>query len=135
MQPVLGLVPDNPLLDQPRPATILSIGIVCYQPDSAHFSLLLRTLAQAVSVLQEHGHAVQVLIVDHGQQLEFLTALCAPYQDILQIQWLSNPANPGFGAGHNRALQQVQSQYHLILNPDVVLPDRVLLDMLSYAAA
>lgn len=35
-------------------------------------------------------------------------------------------ANVGFGAGHNRAIRQVNSKYHLILNPDVEFDHHVL---------
>ncbi len=39
-----------------------------------------------------------------------------------RIEYIHNPSNPGFGAAHNIAILQsleLQSDYHLVLNPDV----------------
>jgi GT2 family glycosyltransferase len=39
-----------------------------------------------------------------------------------RIQYLHNPANPGFGASHNIAIEKSireNAKYHLVLNPDV----------------
>ena len=37
------------------------------------------------------------------------------------LELLVPDANAGYGAGHNRAMTEVDSRYHLILNPDVEL--------------
>jgi GT2 family glycosyltransferase len=39
-----------------------------------------------------------------------------------RIEYIRNPANPGFGASHNLAIQkalELGSHYHLVLNPDI----------------
>jgi GT2 family glycosyltransferase len=39
-----------------------------------------------------------------------------------RIEYIHNPANPGFGASHNVAIQKafdLDSAYHLVLNPDI----------------
>lgn len=39
-----------------------------------------------------------------------------------RIEYRHNPANPGFGASHNIAIQEAldcESQYHIVLNPDI----------------
>lgn len=38
-----------------------------------------------------------------------------------RVIYIHNPANPGFGAAHNLAINKIteQSKYHLILNPDI----------------
>lgn len=39
-----------------------------------------------------------------------------------RIEYIHNPSNPGFGASHNVAIQKandLQSDYHLVLNPDI----------------
>lgn len=39
-----------------------------------------------------------------------------------RIEYIHNPANPGFGASHNVAIQKafdLDSDYHLVLNPDI----------------
>lgn len=42
-----------------------------------------------------------------------------------------DPANPGFGAGHNRALGRGSAPYVLLLNPDAELEDTALQDGLA----
>lgn len=45
------------------------------------------------------------------------------------LRYFHNPSNPGFGAGHNIALRKVvelESDYHLILNPDVFFDSGVI---------
>lgn len=39
-----------------------------------------------------------------------------------RIEYIHNPSNPGFGASHNLAIQkalELNSDYHLVLNPDI----------------
>ncbi|MBP6386957.1 MAG: glycosyltransferase [Pseudarcicella sp.] len=39
-----------------------------------------------------------------------------------RVEYVHNPSNPGFGASHNVAIKkafEVNSEYHLILNPDI----------------
>lgn len=42
--------------------------------------------------------------------------------------------NKGFGAGHNYAINQAKSDYHFIVNPDVVIPDADQIDKLIECA-
>ena len=116
-----------------RPMTLLSISIVCYQPDFERLTLLFNSLARAVSLLAQQGEQTQVFLVDHGQQGALLAKFCQRYQASLKIELLENPANPGFGAGHNLALKQANSRFHLVLNPDVVVPDATLTTLLAFA--
>lgn len=51
-----------------------------------------------------------------------------------RIEYVFNPSNPGFGTGHNIAIQKVQdnSAYHLILNPDISYKEGVLEQIVSF---
>ena len=43
-------------------------------------------------------------------------------QNDIRVEYIHNPANPGFGAAHNIAIKksfELNSTYHLVLNPDV----------------
>ena len=51
------------------------------------------------------------------------------------IEWLPCTKNRGFGAGHNRSIPLMKSQYHVVVNPDIVVPRGALLDMASYMNA
>ncbi len=48
------------------------------------------------------------------------------------IEWLPQKKNRGFGAGHNRALSLMKSQYHAVVNPDIIVPQGALLEMIQY---
>ncbi|MBC7915289.1 MAG: glycosyltransferase family 2 protein [Pyrinomonadaceae bacterium] len=39
----------------------------------------------------------------------------------VQVEYIHNPSNPGFGAAHNMIMQDIWkvSKYHLVLNPDI----------------
>jgi GT2 family glycosyltransferase len=46
-----------------------------------------------------------------------------------RIEYIHNPANPGFGASHNVAIQkafELESDYHLVLNPDIYFEEGTL---------
>ncbi len=45
------------------------------------------------------------------------------------VEYVFNPSNPGFGAAHNIAIKKAMdadSQYHLVLNPDVYFDEKVI---------
>ena len=44
-----------------------------------------------------------------------------PGDSFFQLDYQPQTANRGFGAGHNTVINKLQSDYHLVLNPDVEL--------------
>lgn len=60
---------------------------------------------------------VRLYLVDNSPT-DYLKIL----QDDIRIEYIHNPSNPGFGAAHNIAIKksfELNSTYHLVLNPDV----------------
>jgi GT2 family glycosyltransferase len=49
-----------------------------------------------------------------------------------EIQHISGQGNVGYGRGHNLAIAQAHSQYHLVLNPDVELAADALVQALAF---
>jgi GT2 family glycosyltransferase len=52
-----------------------------------------------------------------------------------KIEYIFNGSNLGYGAGHNVALKcslKNNSPYHLVLNPDVIFEEKVIIDILGY---
>ncbi len=49
-----------------------------------------------------------------------------------QVVVLENTSNGGFGHGHNRVLSQLDSKYHVIINPDISLTEDTLYALASY---
>lgn len=56
------------------------------------------------------------------------------YLDNPNIHYVFNNCNVGFGAAHNIAIKKIidTSEYHLILNPDVVFDENVIEELVKY---
>ncbi|MDC0361913.1 glycosyltransferase family 2 protein [Halioglobus sp.] len=108
----------------------LSVSIVLH--DSC-LSLLHRTLSSlsvAAGQAQDSGllRGLTVTLVDNASGATYREQLAAlvdewPSDGLrLQCEWQST--NRGFGRGHNVVIRELDSDYHLVLNPDVELqPD------------
>lgn len=116
--------------------TKLSVSIVTYDVARELFVSVLSGLSDAVNdavsknLLQTHS----VVIVDNGDDGDFLRDVVKQF-DSLHCHVIDSPQNTGFGGGHNRALQECDTELHLILNPDAVLAVDALSVGLSYLEA
>lgn len=124
------------------PTPTLAVSIVLYQPDPAVLGVTLHSLAAA---LRRAGRAallgqVQLLLIDHSPHaqpaavLASWQALCGP---ALPLHYHADAANPGFGAGHNRAFAQAghAADYFLVANPDLEFAADSLVAALHFLAA
>ncbi|KRB57295.1 glycosyltransferase [Flavobacterium sp. Root186] len=53
-----------------------------------------------------------------------------------RITYIHNPSNPGFGASHNVAIKkafELNSDYHLVLNPDIYFDKGIIEKLVSFA--
>ena len=48
---------------------------------------------------------------------------------------IESETNAGFGAGHNKVIPFLQSKYHVVINPDILLKDDVITQLCDYADA
>lgn len=48
------------------------------------------------------------------------------------IVLIRNEKNIGFGAAHNQVISLIDSEYHLVVNPDITIVNDVILDMYNY---
>ncbi|HSW62589.1 MAG TPA: hypothetical protein VLH56_04640 [Dissulfurispiraceae bacterium] len=69
----------------------------------------------------------------NGEEVDRLK-LVSPFFTGLDIIFLEGQGNVRFGAGHNLAFQQADSEFHLVLNPDVTLAVDALQQCLSFFA-
>jgi len=118
------------------PGPTLSVSIVLHNSSPVLLGRTLASLERAVAAAQPGLARVTVALVDNAST----TASGAAVQRLLarrgadsrlQLDWRRLPENRGFGAGHNSVLQSLDSDLHLVLNPDVEL-DR---DMLAAGIA
>lgn len=108
----------------------LSVSIVLY---NSPVELLLRTLdslARSVAYASRFRSIppVDVHIIDNSQEVsareESRVALAdCSAAELLNLIYIESDENRGFGAGHNKVLDSLDSTYHLILNPDAELSE------------
>jgi GT2 family glycosyltransferase len=117
----------------------LSVSIVTYAPELSVLSRTLASLADAVEHARGGGlKRVRVTLVDNGpgaswrERLRELTRrdLVGLEDDAVRI--LTGHGNVGYGAGHNLALAASTEDYHLVLNPDVVVARDAILEALAF---
>lgn len=96
-------------------------------------------VAKAVSSLEEYTPSQikkQVYIVDNSmsskeqeENLAVLDSVIARYDDVCII---NVGANLGFGKGHNYILDELESEYHAIVNPDIIFTEDVFSPIIEY---
>jgi GT2 family glycosyltransferase len=103
----------------------VSVHIVTYNSES-----LIRDCLQSVIA---QSHPVKEIIVVDNESRDGTLDVLADFTD--KITLIPNSINNGFAGGHNQALSQSTSEYHLILNPDIVLDPDYLLYIIRYMDA
>ncbi len=113
---------------------LISISIVLYKPEIKIFISMLESLRVAVEKLSEERYKVLLVVIDNsvepsGDNIERLI------QNVwlLPFSFIQATENGGFAKAHNKAINNVgDSEYHLILNPDVILDSNALVLALVY---
>lgn len=123
-------------------APTLAVSIVLYRPEDAVFASTLRSLAAAAARARQEGvlGRTRLILVDHSPTAQTAATLAdwrALCGDALALDYGSDPANPGFGAGHNRAFAQgaADADYFLVANPDLEFAAESLAAGLRFLAA
>ncbi|MFM0629604.1 glycosyltransferase family 2 protein [Paraburkholderia xenovorans] len=104
-------------------AVCLSISVVVYWPDVVQLERTLSTLRDCVTALQRTAPrlSASLFVVDNGGAPDMTSSVTA-FADLgIPCTMIAGHGNIGYGAGHNLALAQADSTYHLVLNPDVEL--------------
>ncbi len=105
-----------------KPAT-LSVSCVVYDTDYDVLATTIKSLHIAVqeSVKQESLKGCHVyLINNHPTTPDSFQQAAALAQDLFHdIEIINGHGNIGYGRANNLAIKRTQSDYHLILNPDV----------------
>lgn len=101
----------------------VTASVVLYKTPMTQLQCLLECLSQ--STLRPH-----LYIVDHSPFPIFSNI--RPWMTYVHV-----PENPGYGAGHNRALREVlpHSIFHFVLNPDLSFGSDVLRVLVGYMSA
>lgn len=122
--------------DSIEPA-MLSVAIVLYRPDLRLLESTIRSLGRAIEAAGLRESA-SLTLIDHSPD-----AACGSHGELearaagwcgTAVTVFSDPANRGFGAGHNRMLGTL-GRYHLVLNPDVELDAGALREAIAFMEA
>jgi GT2 family glycosyltransferase len=107
-----------------REACLLSVSVVVYRPDPDLLNRTLETLSAALERLNmtlPSPTKAPLYLIDNGTIEDRIpaseTARGGPFETVL----MHGHGNVGYGRGHNLAIERTNSQYHLILNPDIEL--------------
>ena len=118
----------------------LSASIVTHAPDPVLLGQTLDSLRRALHVAYTRGMLVHadVSVIDNGPGevwREPLRSLLA--RTFAGLPWtgaevVTGHGNIGYGRGHNLALLRSGPDYHLVLNPDVMMEEDALCEALSF---
>lgn len=121
----------------------LSVAIVCYSSDFPLLEQVLHRLGEAVHYARRHACLGQTALwlIDNGPadvQVMKLRSLLGG--DIVatafnRTEVRTGHGNVGYGLGHNLALAGGCLDYHLILNPDVLMAEDSLAEALAFMIA
>ncbi len=119
---------------------LLSISTVLYKADVALLAHHVESLFDAFRCAEVHyaDLKVQLLLIDNSPASDsscdqFVAQLPGQYNDdSFQVSYLKSLSNVGYGAANNLALEGQCSDYHLVVNPDVIVTAEALLQSLRY---
>ena len=118
------------MVEPPTLPVALSVSIVLHDSCLGLLRRALHSLSVAAREAQDAGllQSITVSLVDNASGAAYRKQLACLVDDwpedgySLQCAW--EPTNRGYGPGHNTVIRGLNSNYHLVLNPDVELqPD------------
>ncbi|MDO8272454.1 MAG: glycosyltransferase [Gammaproteobacteria bacterium] len=116
------------MINNPKHVPTLSVSVVIYKTDTAILLSGLRSLLGAIAVAVAAGElqSARVDIINNADADPVLSAMVgqlaaeAAAQSV-EVRLLEGHGNVGYGRGHNLSISAANTDYHLILNPDVTL--------------
>jgi GT2 family glycosyltransferase len=113
----------------------LSVSVVTYAPDLAVLRDTLQSLSKSLDIARTAGSLgeVDVAVIDNGPAAEW-TARLMEIASQCHARLISGHGNVGYGRGHNIALLASTAEFHLVLNPDVIVDERAIDAALRFMA-
>ncbi|MES2400038.1 MAG: NAD-dependent epimerase/dehydratase family protein [Pseudomonadota bacterium] len=121
------------------PRLSLSASLVLYKTDFATLRRTLLALQESGRVAKgEYDLRLELTLVDnscdpdlHDQLGMWLEALRTAMPD-WAVHLLLSPGNVGYGRGNNLVIEQIHSDYHLVVNPDLFVAPEALREALRF---
>lgn len=63
------------------------------------------------------------------------TSICKIAAKHDNVKYIQSSKNGGYGYGHNQVINNIKSDYHVVLNPDIIFKEDTLAELLSYMEA
>lgn len=104
---------------------MVTASIVLYKNDE---NVLLQAINSFLN--SKTNDIIFLYLIDNSPTDELKRIISHP-----SVEYIFNPSNPGFGAAHNIAIDRAmkkESQYHLVLNPDVYFDANVIEGLLCF---
>lgn len=117
-------------------STRLSVSVVTYAPDLAVLRDTLQSLSKSLDVARAAGSLgeADVAVIDNGPAADWTERL-AELASRCHARLISGHGNVGYGRGHNIAMLASTSEFHLVLNPDVIVDEHAIDEALRFMAA
>jgi GT2 family glycosyltransferase len=120
----------------------LFVSVVVYRTPPAVLTATLDSLALAASQAWRQGQVAEVQLalvdnqVDSDSREDLWALLSRPVCRVFpRVALYSGQGNVGYGMGHNRVMMRSSGDYHLVLNPDVLLAPMALVEALHFLEA
>jgi GT2 family glycosyltransferase len=126
-----------------HPTLSLSIAIVCYHSDEQDLRRLIESLIDSIEALTKNQfiQPIPIYLIDNSEAGDLELALfddlatkAMELEPAVQLHLIQGQGNIGYGRAHNLVLKDLESDFHLMLNPDVVLDEQCLVEGLAYFA-
>lgn len=112
----------------------LSVSIVVYRPDTDELLRTLSSLQVAITTARARRKqfTARVYLVDNGGMPDLSASIESLRRCDVSCVALAGHGNVGYGRGHNIAISEAVSRYHLVLNPDIDLDGEVLVQAFDF---
>lgn len=101
----------------------LSIAIVTYNNEK----IILRCIESIISHINDLTY--QIYVIDNNSSDNTVDTLKKFHDKIILIQ---NKKNVGFGTAHNQVISLLDSRYHLVVNPDIIVENNCISEMTAF---
>ncbi|MGJ3874885.1 glycosyltransferase family 2 protein [Lactiplantibacillus plantarum] len=97
----------------------VSISIVLYNNTVKTVNNLVRNIEKSTNDLSD----VKLYLVNNSPENESLTTYLRTFESTGWIKTIVPETNGGFGSGNNLVLPYLHSDYHIVMNPDIMMVD------------
>lgn len=118
----------------------LSISVVTYEPDIEILKHSLESLAKSAVYAKSNKIICRLvlILIDNGpgrswkKSLERVLSIFSGQTEFSKVVLLSGHGNIGYGRGHNLGVNRHIEDFHLVLNPDVIMEKEALYEGIRF---